>query len=840
MRKLKFYLVTLFFILQSGCIPGGVAMAQEQQGPQPDTQQNQWYEISNFSPGLQSHVSSYMTPKGAFTDALNVRFNVNYGAVAKRSARILLSNCHAAPVKSLYRFYKDDETKYTIQTSGTYLSYVSDSTGACTDLLTTLTNGARWSWVTYKNDAIGTDGTDRAIKWDGNLVTTANTVGARTAGYMATQLGAAFAQQYTGTDLQASKWYQYKIAYYDGEVYKFSNARSNPLETGSSVQDISLSDIPLGAIGTTSRLIYRTLGDSSATTVQSDNTFYLVGTIADNSTRTYNDTSSDSSISSGGGATPYWATVSGGIESTPPFALLACIHQEYLFFANDPSGTPYGKSTVYWSSVFNPDYFTTATDYDLIRADDGDQVTSISNYLSILTISKENSWQKLYTNTAAPSGWTISDPFDPYGCIAPYSSVVGTGGIYYLSRNGLRTFNGQASSLISDVVTDKINDIQPSNLNEVVAAFQNNQYFMAYTSQSGGAANNDTVLVLDLTRNAYAEDSESISSFQVFGSGTDTGIIYSGSSNADGSVWAHSQGYYTLIQRYKSDLDAGMYSHTQSNGTEQDPYLSLGSEETWATDTSGAWDADSSTWLVEASPGTWISPLIEIDASKYQKLYWNANLGSTGGITFAIRGAATSGGVSSASWSSEYSLGAGSDLSALTAYPFIQLRATLSTTDFTQTPVVFLDNDYLIQLQYYKAGLTTETSIPSFLQTGYTDLGLPINPYYPHPQGLNIIKEIQVHYTGTVGTMTIGVVDDDNKVNLSFPIDLSVNPTATGSAAQQYYGTSNDKVYDYIIPINDNVVGRKFKFTVTENGNADWQIRKISVRFDKSPYVVYQ
>lgn len=837
MKKLNSILLILAFSLRS-CFGPAPALGQ-QAAEQPDTLQNQWYEVSNFSPGLQSHVSSYMTPKGAFTDALNVRFNVKYGTVAKRSSRVLLSQCHAAPVQSLYRFYKDDLTKYTLQTSSTYLSYVADSNGACTDLLTTLTNGAKWSWVTYKNDVIGTNGVDRAIKWDGNLVSTANTLGARSAGFMATQLGAPFAQLYTGTDLLASKWYQYKIAYYDGTVYKYSNARSNPLLTGTSIYDISLSDIPLGPIGTTSRLIYRTLGQTSSTNVIADNTFYLVGTIADNSTRTYNDTASDSTISSGGGATPVWATVSGAgtIESTPPFSTLACIHSEYLFFANDSSGTSYGKSTVYWSALLNPDYFTTATDYVLVRADDGDQITSLSNFLSILTISKENSWQKLYTNTASPTGWTVGDPVDPYGCVAPYSSVVGTQGIYYLSRAGLRTFNGQSSSLISDVVTDKINDIQPSSLNSVVGAFQNNQYFLAYTSQSGGSAFNDTVLMLDLTRNAYAQDTENVSSFAVFGSGTDTGILYSGSSSTDGSIYANSLSYYTLIERYLSDLNAGTFSHTQSNGTQQAPYLSLGSMETWAGDTSGAWNAEStSTWLVEASPGTWVSPVIQINASSYQKLYWNSSLGSTGNVTFAIRGASTSGGVSGASWSSEYSLGTGSDLSALTAYPYIQLRATLSTSDFTQSPTVFLSNDYLIQLNYNKAGATGETSIPTYLQTGYTDL----SSSNPNRQSLHIIKEIQVHYTGTAGTMTIGIKDDANKVNISFPIDLSIDPTANGSAASQYYGTATDKVYDYIVPLTNNVVGRKFKFTVTENGNTDWQIRKISVRSDNAPYISYQ
>lgn len=832
MIKILNSLLLSFLLVLQGTGLSGIAYAQQQQAG--DSQQGVWYDITDFSKGLQSHISPFMTPKGAFTDALNVRFNLKYGAVAKRPKRLLLSQCKAAPVKSIYRFYKSDGTKFTIQTSSTYLDYVDDSSGACTDLLSTLTDGKRWTWVTYKDIAVGTNGTDHPIKWDGLLLTTDDTTGARTAGDSATQLGAAFAQLNTGTDLNTGEWYQYKVAFYDGEVYKFSNARSNPLKTGATVYDISLSDIPLGPIGTTERIIYRTLGQSSRAAVVSDSTFYQVAVIADNSSRTYTDTTPDATIS--GDASPTWADVSAGIESTPPYSKLSLIHNERLFFANDPSGITGGKSTIYWSDLFNPDYFTTATDFQLVRPDDGDEITAILNLVNILTVGKQNSWQKYYTDTPATSGWTLSDPFDTFGCVAMYSAVNGTGGvygggaIYYLSRYGIRTFNGQSSQLISDVVTDKVRDMQPINLDDVVGVFQDNQYILSYTSTAGGSAFNDSALVLDLTRNSYALDAVNIDSFAVFSSSTDNGILYSGSSLTDGSIYAHSGSFSELINRYKSDLDAGTFTNSQSNGTEDASTLSLGSTETWADDTS-TWGSESvSTWLVQASPGTWVSPIIQINASQLNKLYWNEQLGSFGNITFALRTASSAMGISSASWSSEFTTPSGSDVSGVPANSYIQIRVTMTTSNFTETPYLFLDDDFIFKLDYSKNGTTGETSILSFLQTGYTDLDAPNHP--------KRITQIQIHYTGTLGTMNIGVTDDNNVMNLNFPIDLSIDPTS--SSKDQYFGNKVDKIYTYFPSVKDQVMGRKFRFTVTENGNTDWQIKKIAVQFDADPVTPYR
>jgi hypothetical protein len=727
MRKI----LALFLTLLTSCQP---AFAQTNSTGAIEV--DRFYDVSDFSGGVKSHVSPYLTPKNSATVSENVRFNDRYGAIAKRPKMLQLSACRASAVKSLFRYYKSDATKYIIQTSSTYLDTINATTGSCTNLTTGLSDSKRWTWLTYKDVAIGTNGTDRPKKWDGSTSITTNTDGHRTAGDLVADLGAPFAELNTGSNLDASSWYQYKVAYYDGTTYKYSSARSNPIQTGSSVRDLSLTDIPLGPSGTTSRIIYRTEGQANRAAVIAQTTFYKVATIADNSTRTYNDTATDAAISAD--AAPTWATVSAGTLVSPPYGKFALIHRERLFLANDPSGTVSGKSTIYWSDTLNPDYFNYNTDYEVIRPDDGDQITAIKNDPTAIVVLKEGTISKIYTDFATSSSWTIGAPFSYIGCIAPYSAVDTPSGIIYLGRHGLYTFTGQTSSLISDVVTDKIKDILSTNQSEVSSVYQDNQYLMAYTSSASGSGYNDRVLIFDITRNSYTEDTKNIDSWATFDSGTDFGTLYSGSSSTDGKVYAHSGAFNDLVYRYKSQFEAATPDSVYIGGTEDEPYLRLGWDKTWTT-VSGAWSAQgSSTWLVKALSGTWTSPAIQINANTLDKIYWNEDLGSYGDVTFAIKTASTQGGLGGAAWSSEYSTPSGSDISGLTANVWIQIRATLSSSVYTESPEVFLEDSFVFHLTYQQDGTSTaETSILSVWQSGFSDLGSGERP--------NRIKEVQVY-----------------------------------------------------------------------------------------------
>lgn len=817
----KLFLITSLLLISTNLVVAA-------DNPISSVSTDNFYDITDFSGGLKSHYSTYLTPKNASTISQNVRYNKRYGSLVKRDKMLQLSACRSFAVKSLYRYYKSDATKYSIETSSTFMDYIADSTGSCTALASGLSDSKRWNWVTYKDVAIGTNGTDRPKKWDGKILSTANTDGARTAGDLITELGAPFTELNTGSDLEASKWYQYKVAYYDGSVYKFSTARSNPILTGSSVLNITLTDIPLGPTGTTARMIYRTLGQTSRANVIADTTYYKVATISDNATRTYNDAIADATIA--GDAAPTWATVSAGINVSPPYAKFSLINRERLFLANDISGTIAGKSTIYWSDVLNPDYFNFNTDYEVIRPDDGDQITVIKSIDGRgISVGKEGTWSKFYTDAINTADWTIGEPFSFQGCIAPYSAVNTTTGLIYLGRHGLYTLSSNGSELISDVVTDVTRDILETNQNEVSGIYQDNQYHMAYTSKATGSGFNDRVLILDIVRNSYTQDIKNIDSWANFESGTDFGTLYSGSSTTDGKVYAHSGQFEDLVYRYKSQLDTGTYTATYSGGTEEEPFLSLGWDKTWTTVT-GTWASQgSSTWLIQNNTGTWVSPPIQIDASSLSKIYWNEDLGANGNVTFAIKTADTSGNLGVASYSSEFTNPSGSNISAVTPNHWIQIRATLTSANYTETPSIILQDSFLFHLQYQKEGTTAETSILSVWKSGYSDLGSSESP--------NRIKEVQLYYEGTVGTMTI-TFENDAGTTYSFPVDLSILPSA--STTDQYYGNSTEKIYVFIPPITDSWSGRKWRITVSEGGSTSWKVNRIVIRKDTNSYVTFK
>jgi hypothetical protein len=816
--------LSLILTIIIACQP---AFAQNQTGGVISS--DHWYNIEDFSGGLKSHISTYLTPKNAATVAQNVRFNEKYGALVKRNKMLQLSACRAFPVKSLFRYYKSDATKFTIETSSTFIDYVTDSTGVCVNLATGLSDSKRWNWVTYKDVAIGTNGTDRPKKWDGKLLITDNTDAHRTAGDLITELGAPFAELNTGSNLDASSWYQYKVAFYDGTTYKYSNARSNPLLTGSSVRDIYLTDIPIGPAGTTARTIYRTEGQSSRANVLAQTTYYKVATISDNTTRVYADAITDATIAAD--AAPTWATVSAGINASPPYAKYEIIHEaggkEYLFMANDPSGTVSGKSTIYWSDNLNPDYFNTATDYELIRPDDGDGITVLRNDPSAVIIGKDTTWSKFYTESATSSLWTIGAPFSFIGCVAPYSVANSNSGIIYLGRYGLYTLNGGTSQLISDSVTDKIRDILGTNMSEVAGIYHDNQYLMSYTSTTTGASTNDRVLIFDITRNAYAEDTKSIDSWMKLDSGTDFGTLYSGSSTTDGKVYAHSGAFDDLVYRYLSQFNAGTHTATITQGTQDDPTLSLGWDKTWTTVT-GAWSAQgSSTWLVQSNSGTWVSPAIQVNANSFDKLYWNEELGAYGDVTFAIKTATTEAGLGAASYSSAFTDPSGSDISGISGNTWIQIKATLTTTSYANTPYVILEDDFVFHMTYSRTGSSGETSVLSLWQSGFTDMGSGENP--------NRIKEIQVFYEGTAGTLTVTY---ENDMGQSYSFDINMSVAASASTSDMYFGNSTEKYFVHIPTMSEPRNGRKWRFSITNTGTDAFKVNRVAVRSDIGAYTV--
>lgn len=827
----------IFSIILSSILVLSPAFAQQAQAPGLPT--DQFYVIDDFSSLLLSHQNPYTIGKQGVIDAENVRANVQAGSLAKRPVLNTLGTCsHSAAVTGLYRYYKSDGTKYTVNTSSTFLDYISDS-GSCTNLEALLTTGKRWTFITYKNWLVASNGYDSTLKWDGNITNTADTVGARTAGDLATTLGAPFAQIATSTGLTASRWYQYRIAYYNGTTYSYSTARTNPLLLGTVNLQIKLTDIPLGPSGTTHRYLYRTLGQTSRVNLIADTAFYLVTDIADNTTTTYTDSTADASIVADN--PPTWATVTAsGSNVTPPHGLFLFINKDYIWLANDPSGTPYGQSTTYFSQVLNPDYWP-QTNFFLVRPDDGDVITSITSFLGQLTIFKTNTIQKIYTDQSSSTSWQLSQPFSFIGASAPYSVVPTPLGVFYLGRYGLYKFDGQSSTLISDVVTKDILDINATNYINVASIFYNNEYRMAYESVSTGSGVNDRVLLFDTIRNSYTKDTENINAWALYNSADDYGALYSGSSNTDGNILSHSTQPTSLVYRYQADLNAGTYSETISSnatGNPNDLELSLGSS-AWSADAS-AWNSEStSTWQVDTSPGTWISGISQINSASFSKLYWNQVLGTAGTATIAIRTASTSAGIAGASWSSEFSNPSGSDISGVSANKFIQIRVTLGTNDFTTTPFLYIQDNFLIKLVYSQTGSSAETSIPSVWNTGWLDLVPSVYSAYlsNYPK---TIKEIDIYYTvptGATGMMNFTIQNLKGTISQQFSIDLSQAPLANPNV----FGFDTYHIYRWLPPGNgQNLVGDKFLVQLSENSLTQWVLERIAFRYDVNALIPYR
>lgn len=800
--------------------------------------QDRIYVLNTYEKGQNSHTSPLHTAVNQALLTRNVRVNKSYGALSKRNTMIEYLDLGDTPVNSLYRYYNNTTNKqYTVASTSTYLYTDNEGDLPAIKLKDNLSNGKRWSFVTFKNNLIGMNGTDKPIKWDGKILNTADTDEARTADNLVAELGAPYAElNSTSSNMDSNSWYQYKMAYkYDGTNYSYSTSRSNAIKTGTTIKSIKLTDIPLGPIGTTERYIYRTLGNASKTAVESDNTFYLIATISDNSTLTYIDSMKDSDADNDD--VPVLSTVTAGSNVTPELCKYCLIHKDRLFMAGDDNE----KSRFYYSDNLRENYFP-LINYRDVRVDDGDDITFIKQLNSIFTIGKTNSISRFYTDGTDHTTWTLSEPFTTIGCIAPYSACNGltNGGanvIYYFSYRGLYVFNGQTSQLISDSVTDVINDVNISNINNMCAVYFKNEFQLSYSSILNGSALNDSVLLYDVIRDAYVLDTKNINSYAIYNSGTDSGLIYSGSSVNDGKIYAHETSLYSLTTYKKSDLDTGTFDDTRTIGTENNPQIELGWDctiDSWLTELQtknisiNTLD-DINTYLPNATidrpdnDGTWESPVYEINASKLDTLRWNESLNG-GNIYWQIKSGNTN--PISESYSVNLTNANGTDISSISTGKYIQLKAFFNTAPEFNSPTLNVSNNYLFKLSYNKSGTTKETNINSIWRTGWDDFGL--NAVEKQ------LKRIQVYYRGSASTISFIYRNIEGNTEQNFDIDLSVNPQS--DLNDNIEGTEAQKVYTIRLPINKSAVqktpiGEAWQFELSEYGNDDWHIDKIVILY---------
>lgn len=748
---------------------------------------NQIYEMSDFSGGQNSKLSPFSLPKNQGDIAQNVRFDTQLNTLTKRDEVLTYGTASASsPILGMHRFYLYDGTKTLLVNYSNKIAKGNDSTGAFTDILTVTQSDRRWQWLTWHNIAIGTDGYNQPVKYDGSSSS-------------ATYLGSALALD-AGSGAGPNGEYTYKITCYTASTEYSFNVASNTITV--SDNDINLSMIPICpdsilGVTVTGRKVYRTEASGSTYKLLSN------GTIADNTTVTLTDSDADGALGT---------TLSPTANLSVPKGKLLTVHNNRLFIANNPDNPSY----VYYSEDGSHEFFFSDSILS-VRKNDGDEITCLKTVLGKLTVCKNNTIQKIYTDGDDPATeWEISDPFSFVGCHAMYSVVNTSIGMVYLSNNGIYNFNGQYSELLSDPVTPDIRDISSSNIGNTWGEYFKNSYYLTYTSSASGSSVNNRVMILDLLTKAFSIDTIGINVFHVLRSGSDVEVLYSGSS-ANGNIYAHNESLKEIVHRRHSDFTGTFtdmrYIPTDAGGDAESPIIELARTATIDA-LVGTIDALTGTIDRSSTSGTYVSQVLTVNASEFDKVYWNETLpqSATGDVLFAVRSATNDSAVSSASWSSDVSNPSGSDISSADASTVMQYRITMTTGDLAYTPTIYKANNFNLRITYNIAGATDEDSVPFRWRSGWMDLG--------YPGYKKTLRKIYVYYESeSTGTLNVQVENYGGQTD-TFAINMQTYP----SEYVEYFA-------------NGAFLGELFRIEITEDSLNSLKVKKIICIFDVEPLV---
>ena len=496
-----------------------------------------------YLPGANTKGESFELGDKFVVTAQNCRFDPEPGGVAKREPIYYFNSVTTASyaVTGLYRYYKTDGTAKFVKTCGTNVYVGSDINGSFTSIRSSMTLGKRMSYLTYKDLLIGGNGYDNEFVYDGG------------AENVTWELGSCKA--WTGSSLitmtRSSISYQVTI---DTDAYVCGAISNTITITGCS---IVLSNIPLGPIGTVNRKIYRR--DSSTGT-----DYKYVGTIADNTTTTFTDSSPTTS-----------GTVVPSVTDDMPKGAELQIHQERLFIARDPSN----PNKIYYSNPYLPHYIqqTTNLDYMDISPNDNDEITGIPNYLGTMVCVKKNTVRKL--NISGPQQqWYAEDPWTYHsGSPAPWSVCTTAYGIAWLGWDHWYMFDGANVNIIIDEFDTT--DILSADYNDTVCYFWENELLAAYTLTPRAQSYHDRVMRYNFKRKALSIDTINANCFAAKRGDNETGELYYGDSTTGYVYQGVKEDIFYKISS-KSDCNEGTLTNTFVGGTDSNAFIEIGNSVT--------------------------------------------------------------------------------------------------------------------------------------------------------------------------------------------------------------------------------------------------------------------
>jgi len=515
-------------------------------------------------PGMNNKVETEELQEKYAEKAQNCRFEPTPGAVSKREPISYFNPVaiDANPMMSVYRYYTSGGITKFIATSGTGVYVGDDATGTFTLIRTLTTTGKRCSFVTYQDILIGSTGYDNIFCYDGS------------SDNITWELGSCRAEVGAGVGITRTD-ISYKITW-DDDWY-VPGAVSNTIAAVVN-QNISLTNIPLGPVGTTNRKIYRKSSETGGG-------YRLIATIANNTATTYTDSTADASAG---------ALMPAVTDSMPRGAELQ-IYRERLFVTRDPTS----PSKIYFSDPYTPHYIQKDTQLTFldISPEDNDEIMGIPVVMGNIVCIKKNTIRKIFI--LGPVGnWYAEDPFSFSGTPAAWSICQTPHGIMYLGWDHWYLYDGSnAQPVIDEFDTNKI---LPANYYDVVSFWDNTEFIAAYTDLDYGSQVHDRVMRYNFKRKTLSYDTIKVNCFASKRGDQETGELYYGSSEI-GYVYKAVNEDIVYKLTNKTEALNGTSSDVFIGGTESNPYIEIGTVEpalAIPTNICILWDAEDST------PGT--------------------------------------------------------------------------------------------------------------------------------------------------------------------------------------------------------------------------------------------
>lgn len=251
----------------------------------------------------------------------------------------------------------------------------------------------------------------------------------------------------------AHSW-KISFVYYGAEESNAGPASSPALTTDGTHTSVSLTSIPLGAFGVTSRKVYRDDGDGL---------FRLVGSIDNNTATTFTDTAS------------IGTSVAPSDNNGPRDWSLIVQHKDRMWvagIAGDPSELDFSEAGL-------PDIFlSTGT----ILCNPSDPITGLVVYNDRVVVFNRNSFGQIYGTTS--DSFRYSEVPGSVGCVdnrtIQIRTIHGVPVLMWLSAGKVFAFNGSTVEHISEDIEDQLrfniqqaNQVKGSNAQSTQSEFQN-------------------------------------------------------------------------------------------------------------------------------------------------------------------------------------------------------------------------------------------------------------------------------------------------------------------------------------------------------------------------------